>query len=1024
MVRLKTITAAVLSLTIVVLLNGLLKAQNSVDPNVDVLVTPAEAEIEVGDDLKLDILAYTLASDRKPARFDAIEWEVTPDSMGTITDDGFFLAGKHEGKVVIIARIRIGDRIIERRVVIVIRARRPHLFVDLEVVPARAVVPSSGEQQFEVVLKLRGGIRTKPDHVRWEVVPEDLGTISQDGLFTAGAEQRHGKVVAHADIDGVVLRAAAKVAISAPATGAIAGVVTDDNTGNGIEGAKVKAVRLGRIDWVGMSETDVDGNYLIGDLIPGVYVVYANASGFVGEFFEDTRNFFEATPQNIAENDTAEAVDFGLSQGGVISGTVTEADGAAIGDAHVVAFLVVNPRFARHARSDENGDYAIDSLPDGTYAVKANAEGYVGELFDNARSLDNATFLTVQEAATIDTVDFEFDAASAISGVVLADNDEMTPIAGAHVVVYLAKPNSTHDAISALHRRSIRETRTDENGQYIVQLRPGFYQVFAFARGFSGEFFDNKQYAREADLVQVLEGAHTSNIDFKLGTRGSIAGQVTDQETGEPIVGAIVEAFKEKARVNDEARHAGFRAKTDDLGNYLIEDVPDGKYLMVALAREYLPEFYRESPDKEHATFILMEAGEDTTGVDFTLEKGGSIAGFVGSNPDSLPLARSLVQVWNTENKVGRKTYTDDSGQYKVEGLPTGDYIVHVIARGFHPEFYEDARHRRDATRVAVVSPNESSPVDLYLDPISRQRGTLAGRVISDADDAPIQAAVVIAVSLNNRRPFITFSGPFGFYELTDVPEGRYIVFAWAPGFVGEFFKDAHRVKDAERVLVESDQVTNGIDFGLRPQHQIGVYAIRGRIRDASTGAPLEGVSVFAKVDGQDQVNAVTDPDGKYVMQGLPAGTYQVEASGAGFNDAQFGGAGEGGGADVTIGSGADAGDIDLDLEPESVTSIDSGDELMSTPETFDLAQNYPNPFNPETTIKYQLGQASRVSLKIFNVLGQEIRDLVNEELLAGNHTAVWDGRDNFGRQVASGVYLFRITAGDFRMSRRMLLLK
>ena len=96
-----------------------------------------------------------------------------------------------------------------------------------------------------------------------------------------------------------------------------------------------------------------------------------------------------------------------------------------------------------------------------------------------------------------------------------------------------------------------------------------------------------------------------------------------------------------------------------------------------------------------------------------------------------------------------------------------------------------------------------------------------------------------------------------------------------------------------------------------------------------------------------------------------------------------------------------------------------------SLPTVFSLSLNYPNPFNPSTSIDYALPQASEVNLKIYNVLGQLVRSLVREKKQGvGSHTVQWDGRDDLGIRVASGVYIYRIEAEDFVRSRKMLMLK
>ena len=92
-------------------------------------------------------------------------------------------------------------------------------------------------------------------------------------------------------------------------------------------------------------------------------------------------------------------------------------------------------------------------------------------------------------------------------------------------------------------------------------------------------------------------------------------------------------------------------------------------------------------------------------------------------------------------------------------------------------------------------------------------------------------------------------------------------------------------------------------------------------------------------------------------------------------------------------------------------------------PQGFALGQNYPNPFNPATIIPYQLPTATWVRLEVFNVLGQRVATLVNEEhSRAGFHAAVWDATNAAGQAVAAGVYMYRLIAGGEQHTRRMVL--
>jgi hypothetical protein len=93
-------------------------------------------------------------------------------------------------------------------------------------------------------------------------------------------------------------------------------------------------------------------------------------------------------------------------------------------------------------------------------------------------------------------------------------------------------------------------------------------------------------------------------------------------------------------------------------------------------------------------------------------------------------------------------------------------------------------------------------------------------------------------------------------------------------------------------------------------------------------------------------------------------------------------------------------------------------------PSSFSLNQNEPNPFNPATRLAFDVPRACGVTLKIFNIKGQLIRTLVNRTMSPGHYMIVWDGLDNDGVAVATGIYFYRLQAGDFSVSKKMLLLR
>jgi hypothetical protein len=122
-------------------------------------------------------------------------------------------------------------------------------------------------------------------------------------------------------------------------------------------------------------------------------------------------------------------------------------------------------------------------------------------------------------------------------------------------------------------------------------------------------------------------------------------------------------------------------------------------------------------------------------------------------------------------------------------------------------------------------------------------------------------------------------------------------------------------------------------------------------------------------------------------------------------------------------------GAIELGASNGEITSAEAMPVEMlevtkALPKVYALHDNYPNPFNPATTIRYDLPEASKTELAVYNVVGQMIQTLVSAEQKAGEYQVTWDGKDGFGKDVASGIYYYVFRAGDFKSVKSMVLLK
>jgi len=120
------------------------------------------------------------------------------------------------------------------------------------------------------------------------------------------------------------------------------------------------------------------------------------------------------------------------------------------------------------------------------------------------------------------------------------------------------------------------------------------------------------------------------------------------------------------------------------------------------------------------------------------------------------------------------------------------------------------------------------------------------------------------------------------------------------------------------------------------------------------------------------------------------------------------------------------------DLEGNPFDNIIIGDcvllDLLSIediiPSEYSLSQNYPNPFNPVTNISFSVADAGQISLKVFDLLGTQVSELVNDFYIPGNYNVIWNAVDTYGNEVSSGVYIYQLSTKDGIFTNRMMLMR
>ncbi|MCB0276290.1 MAG: choice-of-anchor B family protein [Calditrichaeota bacterium] len=274
-------------------------------------------------------------------------------------------------------------------------------------------------------------------------------------------------------------------------------------------------------------------------------------------------------------------------------------------------------------------------------------------------------------------------------------------------------------------------------------------------------------------------------------------------------------------------------------------------------------------------------------------------------------------------------------------------------------------------------------------------------------------------VFAQNGRLYISegFSSTFGIYDVSDPANPQLLTRITTPSFG---YSHCAWANHDDTILITSEELPVAMTVKVWDMSDINNVFLRGEYIASATGRPhnvhIEGHFAFISHywDGIRVVD-FSDPDNPVEVAGYD--TYP--APGANFEGCW--GAYPHFPSRKVLASDRSTGLYVFQFE-EITTGV--GGEIP-LPETFSLDQNYPNPFNPSTRISFNLTRSERVSLAVFNIVGQKIRSLASGEMSAGRHEVSWDGRDGAGQTVESGMYFYQLqTASGRQMTRKMLFIQ
>ena len=538
--------------------------------------------------------------------------------------------------------------------------------------------------------------------------------------------------------------------------------------------------------------------------------------------------------------------------------------------------------------------------------------------------------------------------------------------------------------------------------------------------------------------------------------KGMIVGRVTDSLSGSPIAHALIRFFRFGKEFEDGhgtySDSAGKYEATLDTGTYLIDCRPLSLDRMMTPVAPYAGKWYKDALEPSQATPVVVADSQsyeaDFALVHLVIPQPVHVRGTVRDSAGS-PLGGALVLFLRTVQEMTQtsilegdgpfapdgtydlddlgcirgvmgKVWTDSSGAYEATILTAKPYVALAEKKGYVAQFYDHKAQPADAT-IIVVSGDTSGfdfNLNLFRPP---QRYSISGTV-RDSSGNKVPSRIVVFPLRPHPEHGVRFASTdsLGDFTVTKILAGRYILKAipygtYAPAYYKAGAFGVIHWMDADTVTVNSN--VTGIDIGVDSIGSAGMATVHGKV--SSGGAGLPGIDVYAQMsDGSIGGYTLTDNAGAYEIDGLPAGPLTLIVDGEGFTS---------GAQSLSIAPSvyslaqSFAVEVATTVPPASATHL---------PQAYELGQNYPNPFNPTTTIRFGLPVASAVSIRIYNLLGQQIVTLLAAQLGAGEHQAVWDGRDSQGRAVASGVYFYRMeatsAAGDasFSQMKRMLLIK
>ncbi|HET6201875.1 MAG TPA: carboxypeptidase regulatory-like domain-containing protein [Planctomycetota bacterium] len=639
--------------------------------------------------------------------------------------------------------------------------------------------------------------------------------------------------------------------LALPAEGAIAGTVVDE-AGRPIAGAKVDAKAGGdpsTLLAMGDHKVDAseDGSFRLGGLAAGEFGVSAEKDGWKRS---------KRIKVRVEEGATAKGISLVLPEGNSISGRVLDPKGATAKGVAVYAgfemkaFSMPDPETLAggtkgYATTKEDGSFRIGGLGKGPFRIRAKAPD------------ESSADASGVKPGTKD-LELRLRAPGGLAGIVV---DAKT---GLPVPAFSLRTLQTALGMLEVKGRE-KEFHSEEGAFKWTGLPPGTYTISARAAR------EGHAPARLENLV-VKEGVTTPGLVIELQPEAAVRGRVLAAGTGVPVQGALVTTGK-PGMFGMLQSMSGDRpeARTDEEGAFRIDALPPGE---VTLAATH-PDFANGQSES-----FRLEQGAELRDVEIVLSAGGGVDGFV-LGEDGRPISGAWVMANSPAATVFRSAKTDEQGYFRMKALAPGAYQVTSLPMRFDAAADADAMQRMMDGMKATSAEVEEGRVTRVVFGEGEEGGVrVHGRVLSG--DRPVSGAILTANPAGMKaglRMRNSVSREDGSYSIDGVRPGANL-----------FAVQRMDASSGSFTMIEIPvDVPEGPEF--TQDLRLPVASIAGRVTDARSGEPLEGIRVSLQREDREEggmfgggfFEAQTAADGAYRFEGVKEGRYTVAAGGATF---------------------------------------------------------------------------------------------------------------------------------------------